>query len=65
MDGDNTGDIFFGLTDVVSGTDNYIKLTPGATVQYVCRPGTKVDLQLFKIDGETATDGVQGYYEPV
>ena len=63
--GDNTDDVFIGLADVVSGTDNYVKLTPGATWEYKCRPGTKVDLQVFLIDGETATDGVQGYYEPV
>ncbi len=63
--GDNTGDIFIGLADVVSGSKNYHKLSPGATFEYVCRAGTKVDLQSFLIDGETGTDGVIGHYEPV
>jgi len=65
-DGDNTGNVFIGIVaDLVSGTKNYVKLVPGATWQYVCRPGTKVAMATFGIDGETATDGVIGYYEPV
>ena len=64
--GANAGNVFIGIVaDLVSGTKNYITLTPGATWQYVCRPGTKVAMATFGIDGETATDGVIGYYEPV
>ncbi len=64
--GVNTGDIFIGLiADLVSGSINYFKLTPGEPFQYVCRPGTKVKLALWGIDGETGTDGVIGVHEPV
>lgn len=62
----NTGDVFIGLVaDLVSGTKNYFRLTPGKTFDYTCRAGTKVNLALWGIDGETATDGVVGVYEPV
>jgi len=65
-DGPNVGNVFIGIVaDLVSGTKNYITLTPGATWEYKCRPGTKVAMATFGIDGETATDGVIGYYEPV
>jgi len=64
--GDNAGNIFVGLiTDLVSGTKNYFKLIPGNDFEYKCRPGTKVNLALWGVDGETATDGVIGVYEPV
>lgn len=62
-DGDNTGDVFIGLiTDLVSGTKNYFKLIPGASIEIVARSGTKFDLADWGIDGETATDGVIGVY---
>ena len=64
--GVNTGNVFIGIeADLVSGKKNYITLTPGTTWEYICRAGTKVAMATFGIDGETATDGVIGYYEPV
>lgn len=62
----NTGDVFVGLiADLVSGTKNYFRLTPGQPYSYTCRPGTMVNLALFGVDGETPTDGVIGIAEPV
>ena len=64
--GPNVGNVFIGIVaDLVSGTKNYVTLTPGSAWEYKCRLGTKVAMATFGIDGETATDGVIGYSEPV
>ncbi len=66
VDAVNSANIFIGLiADLESGTKNYYTLTPGSVYSYRCRPGTKVNLALFGIDGEGADEnGVQGLAEP-
>ncbi len=63
--GVNVGDVFIGLSDVISGTKNYYKLVPDAVFTRTARAGTKFDLNDWYIDGETGIDGVIGTYEPV
>ncbi|MBW2561863.1 MAG: hypothetical protein JRE40_13550 [Deltaproteobacteria bacterium] len=63
--GDNAGNVFIGLGELDQGVKEEFEIAPGFTWQYVCRPGTKVDLNKIFIDADNSADGVVGWYEPV
>ena len=63
--GDNTGNVFVGLSDLDQGVAELFELTPGSTCEIVMPSGTKIDLNDIYIDADTAVDGVVGWYIPV
>ena len=62
--GDNTGNIFLGLSDLDQGVAELIEVAPLDPWELVMPAGTKVDLNKIYIDADTNGDGVVGYYIP-
>ena len=63
--GDNTGNVFVGLSALDQGVAEQFELTPGATFEITMPAGTKLDLNDVYIDADTAADGVIGWYIPI
>jgi len=64
VDGDNTGNVFIGLSDLDQGAAELFELTPGATQELVMPAGDKVDLNNIYVDADNNDDGVVGWYIP-
>jgi len=63
--GDNTGNVFIGLSTLDQGVAELFELAPGDTYRLPMPAGTKVDLNDIYIDADNANDGVVGWYIPV
>ena len=63
--GDNTGNVFVGLSDLDQAAAELFELTPGQSMSIVMPPGTMVDVNNIYVDADTADDGVVGWYIPV
>jgi len=62
--GDNTGNVFIGLSDLDQGVAELFELVPGQEGQLIMPAGTMVDLSDIYIDADTNADGVVGWYIP-
>lgn len=63
--GDNTGNVFVGLSDLDQAAAELFELTPGQSMSIVMPPGTMVNVADIYVDADTADDGVVGWYIPV
>ena len=63
--GDNTGNVFVGLSDLDQAAAELFELTPGQPMSIVMPPGTMVNVADIYVDADTADDGVVGWYIPV
>jgi len=61
----NTSVVYIGDANLVDTTAACIQLAPGDSFTLEGSPGTKFDLNLLKIDGATAADGVRYIYQPI
>ena len=60
--GDNTGNVFIGLSNLDQGIVEYIELQPGDYYELPIPRGAKLDLNTVYVDADVATDGVVGFY---
>lgn len=60
--GDNTGNIFFGLSDLDKGVAELFELTPGDSIRIAVEKGERIDLANYYIDADNNSDGVVGWY---
>ena len=61
----NTSVVYIGDANLVDTTAACIQLAPGDSFTIEGGPGTKFDLNLLRIDGATAADGVRYIYQPI
>jgi hypothetical protein len=62
--GDNTGNVFAGLSDLAAGSAELFEVAPGETFDEAMPSGTKVDLNNIYVDADNNGDGVVGWYIP-
>jgi hypothetical protein len=63
--GDNTGNVFIGVSGLDQGVNEMIELEPGQTFTLTAPAGTKINIATLYIDADNAGDGVVGIYIPV
>ena len=61
----NTSVVYIGDANLIDTSAACIQLAPGDSFTLEGSPGTKFDLNLLKIDGATAADGVRYIYQPI
>jgi hypothetical protein len=63
--GDNTGNVFIGVSGLDQGVNEMIELEPGQTFTLTAPAGTRINIATLYIDADNAGDGVVGIYIPV